>query len=167
MVKCCCGMASVFARVLSAAGLALWSSQAPIPLVGVHLSRRGVQRTPSYSPGLYPGDRLRRTQGRCLALGRPRDYSSRTPQRTGSHSSGGSPSFSSRRATNALVLSGIISRRSAETNSRPMPGAWSTEGLLQSDSTAHRPHSFGGSPSFVSVGRAPSRPGSCDLLHLI
>ena len=35
-------MASVFARVLSAAGLALWSSQAPIPLVGVHLSRRGV-----------------------------------------------------------------------------------------------------------------------------
>ena len=60
----------------------LHSAQAPF-LWWVSIFLVGAFNEPSYAPGFEPGDRLRRTQGRCLALGRPTDYSSRTPQRTG------------------------------------------------------------------------------------
>ena len=69
--------------------------QAPIPLVGIHLLFLvgAFNERASYAPGFEPGDRLRRCSRPMPGAGRPRDYSSRTPQRTGSHSSGGHPSF--------------------------------------------------------------------------
>jgi len=101
-----------------------------------HVSRRGVQRTRLVRFGIIS----RKSAESMLKADAWSTEGLLQSDSTGSHSSGGHPSFVSRRGVQrtCLVRSGIRTRRSAETMLKADAWRWSTEGLLQSDSTAHR-----------------------------